>query len=555
MTLFGEIALVVVAAVLAGFIAHLLRQPVIIGFIAAGFLIGAFEYTELANASFIEGLASIGVALLLFLIGLEMDFRELRHVTLPSFLVGFGQIIFTFGAGFLISNLLGFATITSLYIAAALTFSSTIVIVKLLSEKKDLSSLYGRVVIGILLVQDFVAILVLIFISGLSGGEGIVSTLGITLLKGLGLVIVTIFLSRIFPKLLDMVGRSQEMLYLFGIAWALGASAIAASIGLSIEVGGFLGGLALASSSEQFQIATKLRPLRDFFLVLFFVVLGLQAFEGGIAIAFVPVIIFSLFVLIGNPIIVMFVMGVLGYRSRTSFLTGLTIAQISEFSLIIIALGHRTGAIDASTVSLITLVGVSTIFVSSYFISYGEQFYKFFRPLAKHFEFRKHLIEELPPETEFKNHTVLVGVHRMGESILRALSNSGKDFVAIDFDPVIVKRLTDIGVPVVFGDIADSEVQDRVGLRNANVVISTIPGFKDNLAITKLVERHNRNATLILTADNGWQARELYKEGADYVLIPHFIGGQEIAEVIGGGDALARLKKLRQRDQGFINGD
>lgn len=265
-------------------------------------------------------------------------------------------------------------------------------------------------------------------------------------------------------------------------------------------------------------------------------------------------IVLSAFVLIGNPIIVFFVMGALGYRSRTSFLSGINVAQISEFSLIIVALGHRLGDLSSADVSLVTSIAVITIFVSSYYISYGDKIYKFFRPFVKNFEFRKKLVEELPPETHLKNHIVLVGVHRMGSGILEALTSSGADFVAIDFDPVVVKKLTASGVPVVYGDIDDIDIQERVGLKDASVVISTVPGFKNNLAIVKLLERHDRNIVTILTADDGWHAKELYKEGADYVLVPHFIGGQEIAEIIGRSGGLNRLKKLRQRDQrAFVN--
>jgi len=548
MTLFVEIAIITVIAVLAGFIAHLLKQPVIVGFIAGGFFIGLFNYAEIVDAHLIESLASIGVALLLFLIGLEMDFRELRHVTIPAFLVGIGQILFTFGLGFAIATVLGFATVSAFYIAIALTFSSTIVVIKLLSEKKDLTTLYGRVVIGILLVQDFVAILVLIFIAGFQGGESIFATLGQTLLKGTGLVVATILLSRILPKVLDRIGRSQEMLYLFSIAWALGVAGLSSAMGLSIEIGGFLAGLALASSSENFQIASRLRPLRDFFLVLFFVLLGVQAFEGGAAIAFLPAAVFALFVLIGNPLIVMFVMGSLGYRARTSVISGLTIAQISEFGLIIIALGHRLGAIGASVVSLVTLVGVFTIFVSSYYIAYSDRIYEFLRPFAKIFEFRKNLVEELPPDTQFSGHVVLIGVNRIGGSILGALDKSGTDFVAIDYDPVVVKKLNADNVPVVYGDILDIDIQDRVGLKNADVVISTMPGFRNNLAIVNLVEAHNKKTITIVTADDEWHAKELYSEGADYVIVPHYIGGREIAEVITKDRDLDTLRKLKAKD-------
>lgn len=548
MTLFGEIAFVVVVAVLAGFVAHVLRQPVIIGFIAGGFLIGIFKYTELANVGLIGDLASIGVALLLFLVGLEMNLKELRNVTVPAFFVGLGQILFTFGIGFFVVSALGFSLISSFYIAIALTFSSTIIVVKLLSEKKSLSSLYGRIVIGILLVQDFVAILVLIFIAGLQGDGGVGAHLAVTFLKGAGLVLFTIVAYRLLPKLLDVIGRSQEMLYLFAIAWALGISALAASIGLSVEVGGFLAGLALASSSEHFQIAARLRPLRDFFIILFFVGLGIQALEGGGAIPLVPVIVLSLFVLIGNPFIVLTLMGMLGYRARTSFLSSLTVAQISEFSFIIVALGFRFGDLTSSEVSLVTLVGMFTIFVSSYFIVHGDRLYAVFRPIVKKFEFRKHLVDEIPPEVEMSGHVVLIGVHRMGESILRALSNAGIDFVALDFDPVVVKRLSGMGIPVVYGDITDIDIQERVGMQNARLVISTIPGFGDNAAVVKILKGGDSDVKVIVTADDGWHARELYRDGADYVLVPHFIGGQELANVIREDNSLENLRELKKRD-------
>jgi len=545
MPLFTEIAIVVVVAVLAGFLAHLLRQPVIIGFLAAGFIIGLFEYTELTHVGLIENLSSIGVALLLFLVGLEINFKELKHVTVPALLVGLGQIIFTFGLGYLIVSALGFSTIAAFYIAIALTLSSTIIVVKLLSEKKNLSSLYGRVVLGILLVQDVVAILVLIFVSGVQVDESFGVNLVSTALKGVGLLLFTAVSYRLLPKILDKIGKSQEMLYLFGIAWALGVAAASSAIGLSVEVGGFLAGLALASSSEHFQIAAQLRPLRDFFIILFFVVLGIRSFEGGGAVPVLPAVILSLFVLIGNPIIILTVMGMLGYRARTAFLSSISVAQISEFSLIIVALGYHLGDLSSAEVSLVTLIGMITIFISSYFIVYGERFYLIFRPIVKRFEFRKKLIEEIPEETELSKHTVLVGVHRMGRSILEALSNAGVDFVAIDFDPSIVKSLTKIGIPVVYGDIADIDIQERVGLVNAKVVISTIPVLRDNLAILKLVRSKNGGARVVVSAEYDWQARELYREGADYVLLPHFLGGRELADAISKDAELKSLEELK----------
>ena len=544
MPLFTEITIALVLAAVFGFVAHLLRQPPIIGFIFAGLAVGFLSNPEIGGVEFIEGLAPIGVALLLFLVGLELDFKDLKNVGLPPLTTGLGQIVFTFGIGYFIIKSLGFATIPALYISIALTFSSTIIVVKLLSEKKELTSLYGRIVVGFLLLQDFVAILVLIVLAGLQG-DG-VSPLGfaLTIIKGSILVAATFIGSRFLPKLLDKVGRSQEMLYLFSIAWVMGIAVLTEMAGLSIEVGGFLAGVALANSSEHFQIGARMRPIRDFFLILFFVGLGAKMLMAGAITAIVPAMILSLFVLVGNPLIVMLLMGVLGYRARTSFLASLTVAQISEFSLIIAALGLRLGHLGTTDVALITFVGILTIFASSYFIIYGEEIYKFFKPALKFFEFRRKLVEETSLGKEFEDHVVLVGVHRTGGTILETLSNSGEEFVALDFDPLVVKDLQKKEIPVVYGDVADEEIQDLVGLSKARLIISTVPGKKDNMVILGA----RGNAKVIVTANNEEDAKEFYKKGANYVIMPYFSGGWELAQAISGGKGLSGLVELQERD-------
>jgi len=548
MSLFFEIAIVTVVAVLAGFLAHALRQPPIIGFILAGLAVGYFASPDLGLVETIDGLAPIGVALLLFLVGLEMNLRELRNVGLPSLLTGIGQILFTFGIGYVITTLLGFSTISAVYISVALTFSSTIIVVKLLSEKKDLKSLYGRIVVGFLLVQDFVAILALVFLTGLQKDGallgGIVTTLGL----GGAFIAFAFIASHLLPRIIHRIARSQEMLYLFSIGWALGVAALTEAVGLSIEVGGFIAGISLARSSEHFQIGARLRPLRDFFLILFFVILGVKMLLGGIAVPVVPAITLALFVLIGNPLIVMIVMGLLGYRSRTSFLASLTVAQISEFSLIIAAFGLRLGHIAPSDAGLITLVGIITIFISSYFIIYGDRIYKALKPVLGFFEFRKKLAEEASVETGLSGHTVLIGAYRTGKSILEALEDSGEKFIALDFDPILVKELKDEGVPVIYGDATDEEIQELVGMDKARLIISTMPEFRDNMVVLGFVSRNGRKPTVIATADDEHQARELYNEGADYVIVPHYVGGKEIAELITGNKSFRQLKKLKEKD-------
>jgi len=544
MPLFTEITIALVLAAVFGFVAHLLRQPPIIGFIFAGLAVGILSNPTVGGIEFIEGLAPIGVALLLFLVGLELNFKDLKNVGLPALITGLGQIVFTFGIGYFIIKALGFATIPAVYIAIALTFSSTIIVVKLLSEKKELTSLYGRIVVGFLLLQDFVAILVLIALAGLEGSQSSPLDFALTVIRGAIIVAATFVGSRFLPRLLNRVGRSQEMLYLFSIAWVLGVATLTEMAGLSIEVGGFLAGVALANSSEHFQIGAHMRPIRDFFLILFFVGLGTKMIIAGAVTAIVPALVLSLFVLIGNPLIVMLLMGALGYKSRTSFLSSVTVAQISEFSLIIAALGLRLGHLDTTHTALITFVGIITIFISSYFIIYGEEIYRVLRPALKFFEFRKRLVEETPLERDFEDHVVLVGVHRTGGSILRVLSGSGEDFVALDFDPLVVKDLQQKEIPVIYGDVADEEIQDLVGLRRARLIISTVPGKKDNMII--LASRGKAKA--IVTANNEEDAKEFYKKGANYVIMPYFSGGWELAQALAGNKGLSGLLELQERD-------
>lgn len=553
MTAFGELVVVIVVAVAGGFLAHVLRQPVIVGFIAAGLTIGYFEQLQLTHVAYLESLAAIGIALLLFLVGLEMNVREWRKTSGLAFLVGLGQIIFTFGLSFLIAIALKFSILSSFYIATALTLSSTIIVVKLLSEKRDLKSLYGQVAIGILLLQDFIAILLLLFLAGLTGDGGSLSFQGFTALYKLaGLIIFVVLASRLLPRVLELIGRSSEMLYLFSIAWALGASALAVFIGLSIEAGGFLAGLSLANSSEHFRISARLRPLRDFFIILFFVILGIRALDGLVGAPLMPVAILALFVLVGTPIIMLLIMGVLGYRPRTSFLAGLAVAQVSEFGFIIAALGARLGHIGNAEVALITLVGLATIFVSSYFIVHNHQLYELLRPILGRFPLRRNLIEEIPPEIQLKNHVVLVGVHRMGQGIFHALQAAKMNFVALDFDPTVVKKLSRAGVPLVYGDITDGEIQEKVNLAKAKIIISTAPELRDNLVVIEEARRKKSKAKLIVTAEDEWSARELYREGADYVILPRFLGGQELARVISEDHHFASLKELKKRDLKLI---
>nr|WP_223807715.1 cation:proton antiporter [Pseudanabaena sp. UWO311] len=331
---FYETAFVLLISAIVGAIGLWLRQPLIVAFIAVGILVGPSAFGWVIMSEQMELLAELGIALLLFVVGLKLDLRLIQSMGTVALATGLGQVAFTTIVGFLISVLLGVAPIKAGYIAVALTFSSTIIIVKLLSDKREIDSLYGRIALGVLIVQDLVVVLVMIGLSAL-GGEANLSP-GITLLQlvlkvGLLLLGVGGMMAFVLPKLLKHLARSQELLLIFAIAWAVTLSALTEILGFSSEVGAFLAGISLASTRYRDAIGSRLVGIRDFLLLFFFVNLGAHLDLHLLGAQIVPALVLSLFVLIGKPIIVMAIMGYMGYRKRTSLLSGLSVAQISDF--------------------------------------------------------------------------------------------------------------------------------------------------------------------------------------------------------------------------------
>jgi Kef-type K+ transport system membrane component KefB len=541
-----ELAVIILLAAFLGFIAKMLRQPLIIAYIATGAVIGYFGFVDLSEQTAFRFFSDLGIMFLLFLVGLEINYTSLKLVGKTSFIVGIGQVLFTSFLGYFIALGLGFDPVGSVYIAVALAFSSTIIVVKLLSEKRDLNSLYGKISVGFLLVQDFVAILILLGLSGLApGGEVDWLALGMTILKGLGLFALMLWLGRkILPFVFDRVARSSELLFIISLAWVFLLAALVSRIGFSIEIAGFLAGLALANSSEHYQIAQRIRPLRDFFILVFFVMLGASSATADFSGLGLATVIFSLFVMIGNPIIVLIIMGIMRYRRRTSFLTGLAVAQISEFSLVLAAMGQKVGHLDESAVALITAVGISTITISSYMIIYGNWLYRKFSRLLRIFE-RRHLRREHDMIVRRKE-IILIGAHRTGESI--ALNLSPDQVLVIDFDPEVIGSLSRKGYECIFGDITDEEVFQEANFPEAKLVISTSPDLQDNLTLLETLNQMDMRPKVILRAENEEEAKFLYTKGADYVLLPHFTSGQYLGKTLALDPDAQILEHLREKD-------
>ena len=540
-----QIGLILSLATILSAFAKQARLPSILAYIVTGILVGMSGYFEASNfRPILDFLAQLGITFLLFLVGLELRFSDIKYIGRAALLTGLGQIIFTGLAGFILSRVLGFGGIEAVYIAAALTFSSTIIVVKLLTEKRDLDSLYGKITVGFLLVQDFIAILALIFIASLGKDVNFVK-FSITFIEGVVLVGLIIFLNRnLLQSLFDRLAKSTELLFLGSISWALLFASATAALGFSIEIGAFLAGIGLANLREEHQIATRIRPLRDLFIVIFFIVLGLETGLSNLNGIIGSTIVLSLFVLVGKTIIVMIIMGVLGFRARTSFLASVTVAQISEFSLVLVALGSRLEHINSQIVSLITAVGLVTIGVSSFSIMNSSRLYRFLAKPLRIFQ-RKHLIgEAIDVGQDLQDHVVLIGAGRLGWEVAMELYKKGENLLVVDFDPSTTRALSEKGIEVIFGDVSDPEIAESACLGKSKLVVSTMFDSEDTKELFEILKDLHKKPPLVVTSPTESAALEYYKMGAAYVIIPRVLGSHHISHLLTSG----KLQDLLEGD-------
>ena len=536
---FTEIAAILTLATLLGVAGQKLRQPLIIMFLATGILAGPIGLGIIGSYEQIELLAHIGIALLLFIVGLKLDLHLIRTTGPVALATGFGQIVFTSAIGLLIALALGLEIVEAAYVAVALTFSSTIIIVKLLSDKKEIDSLHGQIALGFLIVQDIAAILALVVLTTFGGavagsGAGTVQTLLIAA-KGIGLLAVIALLTRyVLPALTERLARSQEMLTLFAISWAVFLGAGGELLGFSKEVGAFLAGVSLASTGYRDAIGARLTGLRDFLLLFFFIDLGARLDWSAVGLRFTDSLIFSLFVLIGNPLIVLVIMGAMGYRRRTSFLAGLTVAQISEFSLIVAALGLSLGHITAETMGIVTLVGVVTIFASTYMILYSEALYRWLAVPLKLFE-RKNPYREAASDGSVNItgvDVILVGLGNYGSGVAEHLLRRKKSIIGVDFDPAALERWRSRGIPVLYGDMADPEIHEQLPLDKTHWVVSTIRDVELNLSLMQLLKTRKYDGRIAVAAASRHEVELFEKAGVHVVLSPFSDAAEQAVDAL-----------------------
>ncbi|WP_111642710.1 cation:proton antiporter [Marinimicrobium alkaliphilum] len=532
---FLEFSALLLLAAVFGIAARFLKQPLIVAFIALGIIAGPSALDLIYSTDQVHLLAEVGIAILLFVVGLKLDVSLIKTTGGVALSTGLGQVLFTSLFGFLIALALGFSAMAALYIAIALTFSSTIIIVKLLSDKREIDALHGQIAIGFLIVQDIVVILVMIVLSAMAlegtGSMGMI--VGGVVLKGFALVVFTgLMMKYVLPRFTNYLAGNQELLVLFAIAWAVALAAGSDLMGFSREVGAFLAGVSLASTHYREVISGRLVSIRDFLLLFFFIHLGSQLDLSLLGAQVWAALALSVFVLVGNPIIVMVIMGLMGYRKRTGFLAGLTVAQISEFSLIFAALGLTLGHISDEVVGLITLVGLITIAMSTYMILYSHPLFERLSPLLSIFEQdRPHRESEERKNAGRQFDVIVFGLGRYGGSMARKLKAQGNSVLAVDFDPQAVRLFQEEGIDTQYGDLEDPDLAEQLPISGARFVISSVPMVHGNRSLVKSLRANGFEGKVIVTAHHEGQAAVLRREpGIDRVLMPFIDAAEQICE-------------------------
>lgn len=523
---------IIAIAALGTLLAKLIKQPPIIAYLLVGIIVGPLGLKLIGpgeNAEIVQLFAHIGVAFLLFIVGLNLDIRIFKELGKVATGAGIAEIALTGGIGFVIARLLSFETASAIYLGAALAFSSTVVVVKILSDKKEIDTLHGRIALGILIVEDIVAAIALMTLPLVEQGGSLTliaqkfgTVLGLAIFIFVGTAIIN-------KKVLDFLAKSQEALFLFGIAWALILATLFDALGFSLEIGALIAGMSLASSPYTFEIAGRMKPLRDFFMVLFFVFFGSQLATSVTSTLVFQALLFSGFVIIGKPIVVMAILRAFGYTKRTNFLASTSLAQISEFSLILILLGYNLGHISQELMSLAVLIAVITIGISSYSIYYAHSIFNALAPVLHLLESTK---KEQKQKVEEKYDIIIFGSHRIGHKIIEATRDLKLKILVIDHNPRAIINLQEKGYDTIFGDAGEREFLAELPLDKTKIIISTISDTQANLTIQECLKAIRSKATYLATAEQPYAALDLYKSGIDYVIIPHHLGGDLIASII-----------------------
>ena len=538
--LIESVAISIVAAAIMAYLSYRLRQPLILGYILAGVLIGPKLGLKLVESTeAIEAMSELGLIMLLFMIGLEMDLRKILRSGRVIFTVGVVQFIICVALGLGFFGLPGFdegGTYARFYLATAFALSSTTLVVKLLYDKLELGTLPGRITLGILIIQDL-WVVVLLAIQPELGDPGTMVFIW-SFLKGFALVVGCLLVSRfLLPYLFKTIAMIPELTMVTAIGWCFLISYLAGDVAnLSREMGALIAGISISTFPYNLEVTTRVTNIRDFFLTLFFVTLGMKVTQPSLHI-FLMALLASLFLIASRFATVFPVLYLQKKGIRVSFLVPLNIAQISEFSLIIVALGMGYGHINETVMTLILFTLMITFTLSTYTIGFSHSIYRIAHRALTKLGLKDIKAEE---DEEVERPILLLGFNKIASSFLRTMEKLSVSFrqqiTIVDSNPETYYDLISRGIPCTYGDLGNIDILVRCGVHKARVIVSTIPDENlrgtSNRGLLTYIKRVNPKARVVVTAESTQMAQELYNAGADFVLEPWMEAADRLIPVL-----------------------
>jgi Kef-type K+ transport system membrane component KefB len=527
----ADFAIIVVVATVVGLIARQTGQPTIIAYILTGIILGPVMFDVVTDEGLVDLMAELGLGFLLFLLGMKMRFEDIREILRPITNVAIGQTVLQTALAFLVALALGFGTTEVLVIALATVFGATPIIVKVLTDKDEITSLPGKIDVGVLIVQDIYLVVVLALFSAdsLDNAGEIATTLAVIFVMMGFIGLFSIASSRyLLPRMFRRIANNKDVFLIVAIAWAFLFIAIAEGFDLSVEVGAFLAGISLAQLPYSKELEDRITPITDFFILVFFASIGLQI-EGLSALLayWQEAIIASLVLMIGNFWIMFYLIDREGFSVETSFLGSINMVQVSEFSLVVGALAFTQGYIGSDVLGYLSLMALLTMSVSTYIISYNHAIYERVKPWFTRFESEEKIDAELK---EYKNHAIAIGYDEVTERALPVLEEKYGTVVVIDRRTDHIDEIEQGGrYDHIFGDFRHGEVRKAANLKNASFILSSSVQVDVNKAV---LEETADETTVFVEAERITDARDLYDRGAAYVIMSTYLTAEKLSDYL-----------------------
>jgi len=558
-----DLFIIITAGTGLGCVARLLRQPILVAYLIAGLVIGPVGFALISSSSDILMFAELGVAILLFAVGIETDFHKM--VKMKGTVIGGSvlQVFITAAFVFLVRDFFGLGVVESVYLGLILAFSSTVIGVKILTQEGQVSTLHGRFIIGFAVVQDALAVLLLPL---LAKPETILH-LGIAanfLLSVFSLFGIAYLLNKfILPRVLDRFAGIPELFYLIIVSVCFFFISLSIFFNFNIAVGAFIGGISLSSLPYNVEASSKIRGLRDFFSTIFFVSIGMQLSLGfgGISPALLLAMVCVVYIL--NPLVYFSMATIAGYGGKTAFLIGMALAQAGEFSFIVASQGLALGQISQPVYNMAMLVIAISIITTPYLMQNSGGIYSALEKIAdravppKKRAFLGHRIrklERLPDKKSLRKHMILVGAGIFGAGLVPLLKERGT-LVIVDHNPHVIADLIKNGNHAIYGSPDNEDVWDKVSLGEAKLLLITIPNTEKAAKLIKKAKKENKEITVFARAHYNHDALQLYNSGADFVCMPHIIGAnlfiRSVAEFLDTGK-LQKVSKLQEEYMGYL---